>query len=102
MYRYKAVVDRVVDGDTLVLLVDVGFSITVKEKFRLSNINAPELKTDKGKQVKQLLIQKILGKNIEIKSEGKDKYGRWLAIIYLDGENVNQWLLDNAYATKYE
>lgn len=102
MYRYRAIVDRVVDGDTLVLLVDVGFSITVKEKFRLNYINAPELSTDQGQKVKQIMIDKLQGKAVEVSSEGKDKYGRWLAVVYLEGDNINQWLLDNAYAVKYE
>lgn len=102
MYQYKAVVDRVVDGDTLIMLVDVGFSITVKEKFRLNYINAPELSTKEGQDVKQIMISKLQGKTVQISSEGKDKYGRWLAVIYLDGANINQWLLDNAYAVKYE
>lgn len=102
MYQYKAIVDRVVDGDTLVLLVDVGFSITIKEKFRLNYINAPELSTDQGQKVKQLVINKLTGKSVEVSCEGKDKYGRWLAVIYFEGNNINQWLLDNAYAVKYE
>jgi len=102
MYQYKAIVDRVVDGDTLVLLVDVGFSITIKEKFRLNYINAPELSTKEGQAVKQIVIDKLQGKSVEISCEGKDKYGRWLAVIYQDGVNINQWFMDNAYAVKYE
>lgn len=102
MYRYRAIVDRVIDGDTLVLLVDVGFSITIKEKFRFNYINAPETSTDQGKEVKQIVIDNLQGKVVEISSEGKDKYGRWLAIVYLEGTNINQWLLDNAYAVKYK
>jgi micrococcal nuclease len=42
MYEYKAEVLRVVDADTFDLLVDVGFSITLKERFRLNGVDAPE------------------------------------------------------------
>lgn len=98
MYEYKAVVDRVVDGDTICCTLDLGFNIFIKEKFRLAVINTPETSTPEGKEVKKIVEDKLTGKAVVLKTEKQDKYGRWLATVILGGENVNQWLLDNNYA----
>jgi Kyanoviridae endonuclease len=42
MYEYKATLDRVVDGDTLDLIIDMGFKMTTNQRIRLANINTPE------------------------------------------------------------
>jgi micrococcal nuclease len=102
MYQYNAVVERVVDGDTIVCNVDLGFNIFVKEKFRLAKINAPEMNTTDGIVSKTILEEKILGKKVILQSEKQDKYGRWLTTISLDGLEINQWLLDNKYAVLYK
>lgn len=102
MYQYNAVVDRVVDGDTVVCIVDLGFNITVKEKFRLARINAPEMSTTDGIVSKTVLEEKVLNKKVLLQSEKQDKYGRWLATISLDGLEINQWLLDSKYAVPYK
>lgn len=101
MYQYNAKVDRVVDGDTIVCIVDCGFCISVKEKFRLANINAPETSTPEGLQVKQIVTEMLTGKDIILNVDGKDKYGRWIATIIFNGVNVNDYLLNNGYAIKY-
>lgn len=48
-YTYHATLEKVIDGDTLLVNFDLGFFISVKEKVRLIGINAPELNTKKGK-----------------------------------------------------
>lgn len=101
MYQYKAEVNRVVDGDTVVCTVDLGFNIFVKEKFRLAKINAPETSTPEGKEVKELVSNMLTDKEIVLDVLKQDKYGRWLAIVLLDGQEINQWLLDNGHAVHY-
>ncbi|GAG20500.1 unnamed protein product, partial [marine sediment metagenome] len=44
MYTYRAKLDRVVDGDTVDLFVDLGFNICIKDRFRLLGIDTPELR----------------------------------------------------------
>jgi micrococcal nuclease len=101
LYQYNAVVERVVDGDTIVCNVDLGFCIYVKEKFRLANINAPEVITEQGKYVRQIVTDMLTGKQIVMNVLGKDKYGRWLATIFLNNVNINEWLVTNGYAQIY-
>ena len=101
MYEYKATVDRVVDGDTIVCTLDMGFNIFIKEKFRLAVIDAPETSTPEGKAVKVLVSDMLTGKAVVLQTAKQDKYGRWLATVLLAGLNINQWLLDNGHAKLY-
>lgn len=114
-FTYKAHVERVVDGDTLILNIDCGFQTWVNERVRLRGIDAPELKTAQGAQVK-LSVQKILAKLpfVIVKTYKQDKFGRMLADIFYmpdemdihriaaDGIFLNQELIDNDLAKVYE
>lgn len=82
-YTYKAVVERVVDGDTLWAVVDLGLNSFVREKFRFRGIDTPELGTKKGEEAKQYVSNLLKPKQkIIIKtSKSEDKYGRFLADI---------------------
>jgi micrococcal nuclease len=112
MYEYKATVTKVVDGDTLVLNIDLGFGITYNnQKVRLARINTAETNTESGKTVKDILTKLLLNKVVTIKTtkDSKDKYGRYLAEVYLINElsrvdqvNINDYLLTNNYAVKYD
>ena len=42
MYQYKAKVERIVDGDTIDVVIDLGFKITTNQRIRLAGINTPE------------------------------------------------------------
>lgn len=103
-YTYQATVVSIVDGDTVRLDVDAGFNCHFHEKFRLAHVNTPE-KTDKDgwlrstSRVKELLP---VGGKCFIKSLGQDKYGRWLAEIFVDGFYVNGALLGEELAVAYE
>lgn len=101
MYQYKAIINRVVDGDTAICSVDLGFNIFVKEKFRFAKINAPETSTPEGKEVKAMVVEMLTDKEVTLNVLRQDKYGRWLALIILDGQEINQWLLDNGHAIPY-
>lgn len=91
MFSYQAKLIEVIDGDTVDLLVDLGFGIHVKERFRLYGIDAPEMPTEAGKIAKAYL-ESILGTAIELyvatrkmtrrPQEKTDKYGRYLAVLY--------------------
>jgi micrococcal nuclease len=91
MFSYAAKLIEVIDGDTVDLLVDLGFGIHVKERFRLYGIDAPEMPTEEGKIAKAYL-ESILGTAIELyvatrkmirrPQEKTDKYGRYLAVLY--------------------
>ena len=91
IYIYKAELIRVVDGDTVELMIDLGFDTSRKERFRLYGIDAPEMNTAAGKAAKAWLwgalqpLEAIYVQTIQLSTKAKrDKYGRFLAVLYGD------------------
>ena len=90
IYIYKASLVRVIDGDTVELIIDLGFSGFTEQKMRLYGIDAPEVRTNAGRDLRDALkMQYPQGSRVVVQSiEGpkkkqfQDKYGRYLAIIY--------------------
>ena len=89
IYIYKASLIRVVDGDTVDLIIDLGFDTSRHERFRLYGIDAPELNTLAGKAAKTWLrealqpLEAIYVQTIQLETKTKrDKYGRFLAVLY--------------------
>lgn len=70
-----------VDGDTLRCW---------KERVRLRNIYAPELREPGGREAKQRLQQRIDSGELRIERRGKDKYGRTLGTAYVGGQRIKQ------------
>jgi micrococcal nuclease len=124
MYQYSAKFVRGVDGDTVVLDIDLGFNVTVRETFRLYGINTPEthgVKKDsdeykRGLAAETRLLALLLGSynsklRVDTFKDSKEKYGRYLATVYYcvkaedTGEevfrNVNQQLVDEGHAVVY-
>ena len=105
-YKYKAVVTDVYDGDTVTATIDLGFGVFLhNQKIRLFGIDTPELRgeeIDKGKIARNHLRNRVLHENIEIQTfkDKKGKYGRWLAVLYLDGEDLNEDLYNRGLAVK--
>jgi micrococcal nuclease len=91
-YVYKAIVTRVVDGDTFYAEVDLGFHVTTLVCFRLANIDTPEIYSPSnelelihGREAKTFVEDMILNKEVVIRTYKTGKYGRWLAVVYLEG-----------------
>ena len=117
-YIYKAKLIRVVDGDTIDALIDVGFDIWVKTRIRYKGIDTWESRTrDLDEKKKGLaakarnkeLLEKVSNKSgyFRIKSYGTGKYGRVLADIYIQDSDynhiwVNKQLITEGHAYKYE
>jgi micrococcal nuclease len=112
-YFYKANVISVVDGDTCILDVDLGFKIKLDSiRVRLYGIDSPEIRGEhiiEAKTATEALSQLISGKQIILQSikDSKDKYGRYLGILWITtdaGEAicVNEWLVSNGYAIHKE
>jgi micrococcal nuclease len=91
-YKYRAKVVRVVDGDTVDLEVDLGFDVKLSGRFRLRGLDAPEIRTDAGKvsasRLKELLP---VGQAVVVESakDKREKYGRYLGVIFVGEKNVN-------------
>lgn len=95
IYTYKATVVKVVDADTVDLEVDLGFSVSIKERFRFHRINAWETRgaeKEKGLLAKTFAQEKLPeGEEITIKTvkDAKGKYGRYLVEIWL--KKTGKW-----------
>ncbi|HET7110212.1 MAG TPA: thermonuclease family protein [Gemmatimonadales bacterium] len=103
MYQYRADVIRIVDGDTLHLDVDLGFDIRRADTFRLYGINAPELSTAEGLAAKDWLTDQLAG-GIDMVTTHKDtreKYGRYLGTLWVDGVNINEAMVEAGHAVPY-
>ncbi len=114
-YTYAAIVDRIIDGDTLLVLIKAGFGIIVRDRLRLRGVDTPELPTLEGQRAKKF-VQKLLpvGSTIVIKSHKCkiDLHGRFVADVFYrqdvtdadeilkDAVYLNQKLLDEGYAVR--
>ena len=117
-YIYRGKLERVVDGDTIDALIDVGFDIWIKKRIRYSGIDTWESRTrnlaEKAKGLeakarnKELLLE-VSSKSgyFRLKSHGVGKYGRVLGEIFIeDAEgkqyNINETLISEGHAYIYE
>lgn len=107
-FVYNAILDRVVDGDTIDVVLDLGFSVKLhKQRVRLAGIDTPESRTRNleekalGLKAKDRLIE-ICSQSFKVQSLGKGKYGRILGIPYTeDGKSVCQMLIEEGHAVEY-
>ena len=103
----EAKIVAVYDGDTCKAVFPLNGEL-YKWTIRVNRIDTPELKTKNvlessfGHEVRDVLRSKILDKVVKLKCDNFDKYGRLLAEIYVNGESVNQFLIDNKYAFEYD
>ena len=112
MYEYDAEVTKIIDGDSVWLIVDVGFRMSYKYNFRLSCINTPELRSSDPEikvaayEAKDRLAELIpVGTQVKVRTAKAGKYGRWLAEIIVDDgvstRNVNDIMLEEGHAVLY-
>ena len=107
-FVYNAILERVVDGDTIDVTLDLGFNVFLKkQRCRLAGIDTPESRTRDlaekklGLQAKARLTE-LCGENLKIKSLGRGKFGRILAIPYTnDNEDICQILMQEGHAVEY-
>jgi micrococcal nuclease len=112
MYEYRIKqVDRVVDGDTVDLNIDLGFSLTKKERVRLAGIDTPESRTTDldekklGLEAKDFLQRRLndgYSSGLKVKTEKDGKYGRMLGWIFIGDTNLNKEMIERGYAWKYD
>lgn len=107
-YEYKAQIVRVVDGDTVDADIDLGFRVWVRnERLRLHGIDAPETRGPEkpdGLKSKAALKHLLEGQWVTLctlkgrAADKRGKYGRYLAIIWLNDMNVNDWMVRKGLA----
>ena len=111
MYEYACKVERVVDGDTIDVVLDLGFDILYKSRVRLYGIDTPESRTRnldekaRGKMAAAFLencIKKGTKGVIQTKlKDSRGKFGRVLGNVVVDGLNINEAMVTNYHAAAY-
>ena len=110
-YIYRAKLDRVVDGDTVDALIDVGFDIWFKKRIRFMGLDTWESRTrdleekKKGLAAKartKELLEKVSSKSgyFRLKSHGLGKYGRVLGKIFIMDKDGKQWSVNETLITE--
>lgn len=110
MYEYKIKeVVKVVDGDTIDIIIDLGFDLTKKERVRLVGIDAPESRTkdleekELGLEAKEFLERRVSEcENLWVATEKDGKYGRMLGTIWCGVTNINEEMVSRGYAWEYD
>jgi micrococcal nuclease len=114
MYEYYVrKVENVVDGDTIDVIIDLGFDILFQSRVRLAGIDTPESRTKDraekalGLESKDYLKQQLKdAKSVVIKTEkmnSSEKFGRILGWLYINGdtESINDKMINDGYAWGY-
>ena len=112
MYEYKIKeVVNIVDGDTVDIIIDLGFSLTKKERVRLAGIDTPECRTrdleekQMGLEAKAFITRRLADgepSGLRVKTEKVGKYGRMLGTLFVGSQNINQEMIERGYAWKYD
>ena len=85
------------DGDTVTCLDDTN----AQQKVRLAEIDAPELGQDFGKVSRDSLAEMVFGKTVQVTDDGKDRYGRWVGHLNVNGTDVNRQMIATGNAWHY-
>jgi|TARA_R110002012_G_scaffold304257_1_gene507649 micrococcal nuclease len=109
IYEYNASLLRVVDGDTVDALIDLGFSVWAKKRIRLYKIDAPETRTrdleekEQGFKTKERLTELLSANDgkFTLISHGVGKYGRCLGTIIINNVDINELLITEGLAKEY-
>lgn len=105
-YEYRHVsVERVIDGDTVALAVDLGNKVTWRESFRLMGIDTPEHGQPGAAEATARLTALLAAGLARIETFKPDKFGRWLADIYVNTDGgelfVNRVMVVEGMAVEY-
>ena len=108
MFDYNVKVTRVVDGDTVDVTVDLGFSIHHKARVRMMGIDTPESRTRNleekalGLASKARLKELLKGQKVRLEcTKEKGKFGRILGALWVGDVNINDQLVEEGYARPY-
>jgi endonuclease YncB( thermonuclease family) len=95
---WRGAVTRVSDGDTLWVRPAAGGKPV---KVRIAGVDAPEICRAGGRAARKALAARVLGRQIELLARGQDDYGRTIAALALDGEDIAAWMVSQGHAWSY-
>jgi endonuclease YncB( thermonuclease family) len=96
-YELSGRVVKVSDGDTITILDDSN----TQHKIRLHGIDTPEYKQDYGQAARNAMSRLLAGKTVGIDVKDRDRYGRTVGVVYVDGLNANLEMVRLGYAWWY-
>lgn len=99
LFTYRATLCRVIDADTVRLILDLGFKLSrLEDSYRLVRIDAPELTTPEGKTAKDGLAAFLAGKSLVAQTQKADSFGRYLCELWANDLNCSDWLVAEGLA----
>lgn len=111
IYNVKEII-KIYDGDTITVILDLGFGITKREIIRLARIDTPEIRGEEREAGlisrdwlrERLYVAFETNKNITIRTnkDRKGRYGRYIGEVFVDEQNINDELLNEGLAALYK
>lgn len=110
LWHYRADVERVIDGDTLIVRIDLGFSTFSEATIRVEGINAPELSTPEGVTARNAAVDffsslkgewplRVHTSRVRGDAHETQSFARYVAVVETaDGVNFGGWMLDAKHA----
>jgi endonuclease YncB( thermonuclease family) len=87
LFTYKAYLDRVIDGDSLLVQIDLGFGVFIEQRLRLRGLDAPEIEDRDGQKAKKFVENELKGcPFLILKTYGSDIYDRYLVDVFYQKE----------------
>lgn len=101
MNTYRAIVYNVVDGDTIDVMIDLGFKLYTKQRIRLARIDTPERGQPGFHEATNRMKNLLLDQNITLVTTKVSKWGYYVGDIYLNTIDINQLMLSEGLAKPY-
>ena len=104
-FQYPVISFDVLDGDTIAVVLDQGFACTISQHCRLYGIDTPEHGTEAGQWVTKVLEERLKACPVNAltsESVAQDKFcGRFVGILRIGDESINDWLLEHRLGKRY-
>lgn len=102
MYEYQALVTNVVDGDTIDVIVDLGFKIQTRQRLRIARVDTPERTQPNYGEAKKFVEELIGNKLVTVKTQKISKWGYYLADVTIDGRDVSDAIIAAGLGKAYD
>ena len=107
---YAATLVRVVDGDTVVVMINLGWDTYTQKILRLARVDTPELvgkMAEAGKKAQDFTMASLANRKLIVQPHGKDVYGRWVSSIIFknpqgEWEDLSDALINGGYGEPYQ
>ncbi|QQO92877.1 nuclease [Staphylococcus phage Madawaska] len=95
LYIFRAKCERVVDGDTIDVIIDFGFDVSAKRRIRILDVDTPERGQENFKEATEFVKDRVEGKELLMQTYKSDAFGRYLAKIWYTNEDTGKVCLND-------